>query len=325
MNNNEKREQSKHDPYFKAGLKDMRVSIPFLQNKLPHHILKDMDLKKLEVVSEFLVSERLGHKVVDILFKVPYMDEEAFIYILVEHQSKPDPMMPFRLILYLFLIWDEWRRKKQEKEKEVERQEGEQDEAHATPSKKLPVIFPMVYYNGKEPYSGPMKLEELFENPGLFKQAFNGPMHLIEARSVDEEALKEHTWDFVFEMLMKYIHDDDILDKLLELIPKMMQIEKENGGIDFVVLTFRYLLTSARNCDKEEIYKLVNKLEAARSGIMTVAEQLRQEGRDEMERKVAEAERNCIRALLNTGFNQQKIAETLGLPLARVQTLAREF
>ena len=85
---------------------------------------------------------------------------------------------------------------------------------------------------------------------------------------------------------------------------------------------------------------------------MTVAEQLRQEGRDEMERKVAEAEKreaeaekreaeaekreaeaerreaeaekNCIRALLNTGFNQQKIAETLGLPLARVQTLVGE-
>ena len=113
----------------------------FCQTSFRNIIQKDMDLEKVEVVSEFLVGERLGHKVVDVLFKVPYKDGDAFIYILVEHQSTPDPMMPFRLVLYLFLICDEWRRKQQEKAEEMA---GEEQAKEKMGPKKLPVIFPMV-------------------------------------------------------------------------------------------------------------------------------------------------------------------------------------
>nr|MBN5937264.1 Rpn family recombination-promoting nuclease/putative transposase [Legionella anisa] len=37
---------------------------------------------------------------VDVLFKTTIDNKKAYLYFLLEHQSKPDPLMPFRLLKY---------------------------------------------------------------------------------------------------------------------------------------------------------------------------------------------------------------------------------
>ena len=32
----------------------------------------------------------------------------AFVYVLIEHQSSPDPMMPLRMLRYVMRIWERW-------------------------------------------------------------------------------------------------------------------------------------------------------------------------------------------------------------------------
>jgi len=46
----------------------------------------------------------------DLLFRVPYHtaagDQPALVCVLIEHQSRPDPAMPLRLLLYAVLYWE---------------------------------------------------------------------------------------------------------------------------------------------------------------------------------------------------------------------------
>ena len=136
--------KSRHDPYFKVGLKQRRISIPLLKKKLPAEIQKHMDFDQLELISENLITERLGHKVVDVLFRVPYKGELTLVYILIEHQSTLEVFMTFRLTLYSFLIVDDWLRT--HVKEAVEKGEP--------PPRKLPNVIPMVYYNGELEYGG---------------------------------------------------------------------------------------------------------------------------------------------------------------------------
>jgi hypothetical protein len=42
------------------------------------------------------------------LFTVPLAGREALVYVLVEHQSSGDPLMPFRMLRYMVRIWDRY-------------------------------------------------------------------------------------------------------------------------------------------------------------------------------------------------------------------------
>jgi hypothetical protein len=43
----------------------------------------------------------------DVLFTAPLDGRDAFVYVLVEHQSSDDPLMAFRMLRYVTRIWDQ--------------------------------------------------------------------------------------------------------------------------------------------------------------------------------------------------------------------------
>jgi predicted transposase YdaD len=50
----------------------------------------------------------------DLLFSARLLgtDEEVLIYLLVEHQSTPHPLMAFRVLRYVTRVWDDYLRKR---------------------------------------------------------------------------------------------------------------------------------------------------------------------------------------------------------------------
>ncbi|WP_425432570.1 Rpn family recombination-promoting nuclease/putative transposase [Jiangella alba] len=53
------------------------------------------------------VTDRLDGGTPTLLFTAPVEGREAFLYVLIEHQSSTDPLMPFRMLRYVVRIW-EW-------------------------------------------------------------------------------------------------------------------------------------------------------------------------------------------------------------------------
>ncbi|MEZ4528363.1 MAG: Rpn family recombination-promoting nuclease/putative transposase [Desulfobacterales bacterium] len=76
---------------------------------------------------------------------------DAFLYILFEHQSTPDPMMVFRLLCCMVNIWKEWLDQNPD-------------------AKCLPVIFPAVLYHGKKKWKSPRTMGGMIQGGEEFSE-----------------------------------------------------------------------------------------------------------------------------------------------------------
>jgi hypothetical protein len=104
----------------------------------------------------FLLEDWRGRES-DLLCLIPYRvsDAEAemvLVCVLLEHQSRPDPLMPLRVLLYAVLFWEQ-----QWKEYERRHEQG-------APLRLTPVV-PIVFHTGSAEWSTNRRLADLFEGP----------------------------------------------------------------------------------------------------------------------------------------------------------------
>ena len=69
-----------------------------------------------------------------------------------------------------------WKKYKQDKEAKLKNNKF-----------KLPIIFPLVMYNGKIKYNAPTNIWQLFENPQLAQDIMANDYHLIDLHSMSDE------------------------------------------------------------------------------------------------------------------------------------------
>ena len=82
-----------------------RVSCAYL----PAALAERLDWSTLKLAETSFVDEALQESESDLLYTIQVAEtaEPAYLYLLFEHQSKPDPWMRFRLLKYMCRIWDE--------------------------------------------------------------------------------------------------------------------------------------------------------------------------------------------------------------------------
>ena len=72
---------------------------------LPAVLLAALDLSRLEHIPGSFVGADMAHRHTDLLFRVPLGGRLVYLYLLMEHQSRPDALMPLRVLEYLQRIW----------------------------------------------------------------------------------------------------------------------------------------------------------------------------------------------------------------------------
>lgn len=102
-------------------------------------------LGQLEMQPRSQINDVRQESAVDVLFKTVIEGHEAYIYLLLEHQSTPDPLMPFRMLKYMCNIIDHHLK------------------THG--GKKIPFIYPLVIYHGKRKYPFSTDLNDLVDAP----------------------------------------------------------------------------------------------------------------------------------------------------------------
>ena len=72
-----------------------------------------IDFNRLTALNRTFISEALREQESDIVYRAPFQEtaatQELIIYILIEHQSKVDPTMGFRVLSYMMQLWTEQR------------------------------------------------------------------------------------------------------------------------------------------------------------------------------------------------------------------------
>lgn len=102
-----------HDPHdrffaFTFGRKEHAVGL--LRAALPQALAARLDWDTLKRQPADFVDRNLRWRYSDLLFAVRVQGgrEQILVYVLVEHQRKPHPLMPLRVQGYLVRIWEEY-------------------------------------------------------------------------------------------------------------------------------------------------------------------------------------------------------------------------
>lgn len=85
---------------------DSRIAQDFLKNHLPLSIQSRVDLNTLELQKDSLINDKLKLQITDLLYSVTIQGRQGYIYVLLEHASKPDRMLIFRVLKYIVEVMD---------------------------------------------------------------------------------------------------------------------------------------------------------------------------------------------------------------------------
>ena len=93
-----------HDALFKSFLTHSDTARDFMEIHLPKDLRELCDLDSLKLESASFVDEKLRALHSDILWSVKTREGDGYIYVVIEHQSREDIHMAFRLMRYSMAV-----------------------------------------------------------------------------------------------------------------------------------------------------------------------------------------------------------------------------
>ncbi len=254
-----------HDSFFKQNLKNLAVAKDFLKAFLPPEISAKIDYSSIAIESDSFIDADLVKRYSDMIFRVKMDDRLAYLYLLVEHQSSPDPNIVFRVIGYVMRLM-------LEKVKQTKRSV-------------YPLVYPFVYYHGEStPYPYPLDWQSAFDDAqALLPSILAKPLQLVDLNQVPDQDLAQHKWLYAFALTMKYIRNPALSDRFILALSHLNALPKDQAVIDLILGTVSYVFNKA---DQIKVEYIEEKLKEAvppplQEKIMTIAEQLKSIGREE--------------------------------------------
>jgi len=108
---------------------------------------EQLDFSTLERVNATYVSDTLKEREGDVVWRLRQRDGSAvYVYLLIEFQSEVQRFMAVRLLAYVALLYQDLLARKE-----------------LTPSGQLPLVLPIVLYNGEDRWWAPLELSELIQ------------------------------------------------------------------------------------------------------------------------------------------------------------------
>ena len=141
---------------------------------VPGTWVRQLDLASFERVSGSYVGDGGQQRHSDMVWKVRLSGEWIYVYLLLEFQSRSDPWMALRMQVYVGLLYQDL----------VKRHELPQPY-------QLPAVFPIVLYNGKQPWSASTSLSDMVAPLPIDLQPLQAAQRyvLIDQRRLNSEAL----------------------------------------------------------------------------------------------------------------------------------------
>ena len=287
-----------HDSFFKGSMKYIEIAQDFFEAHLEQELLQRINLKSLRIEQGSFIDEAHKKLSTDILYSAEIDDQLGYIYLLVEAQSRPEKLMPFRLLSYMCRIL----------QMHQEQQEKALD--------KLPVVLPIVIYNGKAtryPYS--TKILDCFNHPALMEAFFLNGFRLLDLTVTPDEELARHKRAALMELLEKHIRIKDILP-LLDFLREnklLLEVNHIDNGAYFRFYV-RYIINRNDSCDPGQVInKLTQQLPEQEDNIMTIADRLVERGMQQGMQQAYQEKLEMARDLFRAHVEIDVIQKVTGL------------
>ncbi len=209
----EKTKKQKHDKIFKEILDNKREGAKIINKKSDYKISES----ELEKYNRKFVLPELENRESDVIYKL----KGKPVFFLIEHQTKVDYSMPFRMLEYsMAIIKSAITKEKMKSSKEI-----------------FPVVIPIVLYTGREKWKVPITLEERqYESKS---QNLQFKYNLVDGSKISKEELMRK--DSILSkaiLLEKLDNPEEILETLKEITKKDLDSDEKY----FINLILKYLL-----------------------------------------------------------------------------------
>jgi hypothetical protein len=255
-----------NDKLLKATFSTPENARAFFENHLPPELATALDWNSLALEPSSFIDPQFASSESDLLFHIKVQQSDAFLYLLFEHQSSEDPRMALRLLSYILRIWERFAQ-------------------NQAPPAKLPAILPVVLAQGKRPWKTSTNLEDLIDLPSGVAHILRPwqpklTYHLLELVRIPYEKIAGTPEGILTLRALKAEPIGELLGDALWDEPLFFSISE--GALERIL---RYILNAEVNVDllKERIEKI--RTQPLRNTTMTLADQLRQEGKLEGERE----------------------------------------
>ena len=251
-----------HDKLVKSTFSDPDNARAFFQAHLPRKLAHCIDWSTLSLASGSFIDPEFAATSSDLLFTAQIDAQPAFLYILFEHQNQEDPLIGLRLLTYMVRIWNDYLR-------------------NNPSTTKLPPIVPLVLAQDNKPWKSATRFADLIEIP----------------EGAGEE-VKKHIPDFEFQLVELYrMPFEKILGTPMGILTlRALKAEKLQALLEDTIwdealliqlpsasfeMLMRYILD--RDLDKPAFRRRIKTLSNPKlsNNAMSLAEQFRQEGREE--------------------------------------------
>ncbi|MFT3763943.1 MAG: Rpn family recombination-promoting nuclease/putative transposase [Minicystis sp.] len=266
-----------HDALVKFVFGNPEHAAGELRHILRPQLAARIDWSTLLLCSGSFVDEALRGRHSDLLFTARCGDKQVLVYLLFEHQSTGDPLMAFRLLLYMVRIWEQHLR--------------------ANPkATRLPAILPVVLHHSERGWTSPTSFEALIDldEDTLPLVAENLPrftLLLDDISAERDEALRGRAMTALARLALFCLRHArepaELVDALGRWIDLVREVRAAPGGGEALARIWRYIFVVSNPAQPEDLVKrLVGVVgKGSKEDVMTVAEWLREEGSKESLRK----------------------------------------
>jgi len=300
-----------HNRFFLQTFSRLELAAALLANHLPAATLANLDLDSLGLVSGSFVDDELRETSSDLLFSLNHIDsdETVLVYVLTEHKSYQDRMTPFQLLKYMVRIWEQRLRD----------------------SLPLCAIIPLVVYHGENQWTTSRTLDDIIKAPlELQRYIPHFDLDLIDLSGLSDEELSQDERLKPILLVLKYIRNDSLSDRVLELMAMVVANYGQEEGLAFLRKFIIYLATGTTQVDRADLVNAVRvTLKDKGERLMpTIAQQwadeARQEGRQE---GVIAGQISLLEQLLGRPVTAMEDLTAQSLPQlgAQLQELQKEF
>ncbi len=308
-----------HDEIFREMVSDPEAQRDMIRVCLPD-LAGRIDLDSVTAVDATFT----GGKQADLLLSMRERGDgerrgrKHLVYMLVEHKSYHDPLVPTQLFRYMGAIWH---------------QQWELRESNLRGP--LPLIHPVVLYHGERPWTTPLELTGQHEAGDSDTVPFVTDLvyRLVDLSTIEPERLRVATRTLAYLITLRHVF------RRLEQ-PTARQLVETLGMLSIGAKTrirlFEYLLFSMPDENTELLVTELEEREYTMEGgeaIMTVAQELRRQGREEglrygreegLKDGREEATHEVARRMLAKGATVDFVVETTGLTAEQVAALRND-
>jgi predicted transposase/invertase (TIGR01784 family) len=249
-----------HDGFFKHSLSNLTVARDLLQAHLSQAITQRIQWDSLRLSNKSYTDEKLAQLHSDLVYTCQIDNQEAYIYILIEQQTTPERLLPFRFLQYnVAMLAEHLTQNKKEKRRQ-----------------RLPTILNLCLYTGKQtPYPYALDIYECFEDPMLARAEMFKPLSLVDLGQMEEDELASHGTADLLEMLLKQSQKRTYFNWIKEHPEEIKKLLDRFYGISGII----YILGVEKKHSAEELLQAIGNIVPQRKeDIMTAAQQLEQRG-----------------------------------------------